>query len=181
MDEQAILKKLRRGSTRALEKIIAVYSAYVVTVIHNRARGVLSPEDEEEAASDVFLALWQNADRVEPGSLRPWLRAVANHKAADLLRKKQLTAPLEDYLPPIEDHLWESVAELERAELVREALSHLSFTDREIFYRYYDLCQNAKVIAEEMEMVPATVRSRLSRGRAVLREVLCREGYVHEE
>lgn len=181
MDEQAILKKLRRGSTRALEKVIQHFSAYVVSVIHNRARGFLSAEDEEEAASDVFFALWQDADKVEPGSLRPWLGAVASHKAADLLRKKKLTAPLEDYLLPVEDSLWENALQSERAELVQEALSQLSFTDREIFYRYYDLCQSAKVIAEEMEMVPATVRSRLSRGRAVLRELLCQEGYVHED
>ena len=48
MEEQALCRKIAHGSQRALEEAIRRYSAYVVTVIHNRSRGCLSPEDEEE-------------------------------------------------------------------------------------------------------------------------------------
>ena len=64
MTDTLLLRQLRRGSQRALEQAIEQYSAYVVTVIRNRSRGLLAPEDHEEIAADVFLALWQNAGRI---------------------------------------------------------------------------------------------------------------------
>ena len=48
MDEQQLLSRLRRGDEQALTAVITRFSAYVVTVIHNRSRGLLSPEDEDE-------------------------------------------------------------------------------------------------------------------------------------
>ena len=57
MDEQQLLSRLRRGDEQALAAVIARFSAYVVTVIHNRSRGLLPPEDEDELASSTFFAL----------------------------------------------------------------------------------------------------------------------------
>ena len=51
MDEQQLLSRLRHGDEQALTAVITRFSAYVVTVIHNRSRGLLSPEDEDELAS----------------------------------------------------------------------------------------------------------------------------------
>ena len=48
MDEQNLLSRLRHGDEQALAAAITQYSAYVVTVIHNRSRGLLSPEDEDK-------------------------------------------------------------------------------------------------------------------------------------
>ena len=181
MDEHKILKRIRQGNSHGLDIAIRQYSAYVVTVIHNRACGCLSPEDEEEIASDVFLSLWQNAAKIEPGRLRSWLGRVSSNKTVDHLRRQKTTVPLEDYTMVVEDPQWEAVSRREQAELVEQALQRLSPSDREIFYRYYDLCQSTAVIAEEMHMVPATVRSRLSRGRAALRDTLCQRGFVYED
>lgn len=40
MTDTLLLRQLRRGSQRALEQAIEQYSAYVVTVIRNRSRGL---------------------------------------------------------------------------------------------------------------------------------------------
>ena len=72
MDEQNLLSRLRHGDEQALAAAITQYSAYVVTVIHNRSRGLLSPEDEDELASSVFFALWQSCRTVKAGHLRAW-------------------------------------------------------------------------------------------------------------
>ena len=70
MDEQQLLSRLRRGDEQALAAVIARFSAYVVTVIHNRSRGLLSPEDEDELASSTFFALWQSCRTVKAESIR---------------------------------------------------------------------------------------------------------------
>lgn len=181
MEERTILKRLARGSQRAMEAVIRQYSAYVVTVIHNRSRGCLSAEDEEEIASDVFLSLWQHAGEIEPGRLRPWLGSVSSHKTVDRLRQQRTTVPLEENTLVVEDSLWKSMSRREQASMVRSALASLKPEDQEIFCRYYDLCQTATQIAAAMHMQPSTVRTRLSRGRAALRDTLCQGGFQYEQ
>lgn len=105
MDEQNLLSRLRHGDEQALAAAITQYSAYVVTVIHNRSRGLLSPEDEDELASSVFFALWQSCRTVKAGHLRAWLGSVARNKTVDRLRKSRSEVPLDEDLAGTEDFL----------------------------------------------------------------------------
>lgn len=173
MEDQALCQRIARGSQRALEEAIRRYSAYVVTVIHNRSRGCLSPEDEEELASDVFFTLWNHAGSLRGGSLRAWLGSVARNATISRLRTLTPTVPLEEELLPAADSPWEAWEQTVR---LQELLDRLPPADREIFFRYYDLCQTATEIAADLHMQPSTVRSRLSRGRELLRTILCQGG-----
>ena len=98
MDEQNLLSRLRHGDEQALAAAITQYSAYVVTVIHNRSRGLLSPEDEDELASSVFFTLWQSCRTVKSGHLRAWLGSVARNKTVDRLRRARMDMPLDEEL-----------------------------------------------------------------------------------
>ena len=120
--------------------------AYVLAVIRNRSRGVLTPEDYEEIASDVFLALWRGAKNITRGQLRPWLGAVARKQTAEAMRKKNVYLPLEDDALITLDRLWEQMVEKERCEALAQALAALPEEDREIFYRFYDLSQTTALI-----------------------------------
>jgi RNA polymerase sigma-70 factor (ECF subfamily) len=60
------------------------------------------------------------------------------------------------------------------------ALSLMSELDREIFIRYYFFMEKTTEIAEQLDMNESTVRSRLSRGRSYLRQVLTEGGYQDE-
>ena len=86
LDEKELLRQLQKQRAGALEQAIAQYGAYVLAIIRNRSRGVLTPEDHEEIASDVFFALWNGAARIERGQLRPWLGAVARNRTAEAMR-----------------------------------------------------------------------------------------------
>ncbi|MFR5762012.1 MAG: sigma factor [Oscillospiraceae bacterium] len=94
IDEKELLRQLQEQRAGALETAIAQYGAYVLAVIRNRSRGVLTPEDHEEIASDVFLALWRGAKNITRGQLRPWLGAVARKQTAEAMRKKNVYLPL---------------------------------------------------------------------------------------
>lgn len=180
MDERTLLKHLTKGNQQALETVILKYSAYVVAVIHNRSRGCLSPEDEEEIASDVFFSLWQHAGTIEPGHLKPWLGSVARNSTVNRLRKRKLTVPLEDNELILDNPQWESLSKKEQARQLQGALMTLKPQDREIFYRFYDLCETTTQISTAMNMPASTVRTRLSRGRETLRITLCQGGFLYE-
>ena len=146
LDEKELLRQLQKQRAGALETAIAQYGAYVLAVIRNRSRGVLTPEDHEEIASDVFLALWRGAKNITRGQLRPWLGAVARKQTAEAMRKKNVYLPLEDDALITLDRLWEQMVEKERCEALAQALAALPEEDREIFYRFYDLSQTTALI-----------------------------------
>ena len=181
MDDRQLLRQLQEQRAGALEAALAQYGAYVLAVIRNRSRGVLTPEDHEEIASDVFLALWRGAKKITRGQLRPWLGAVARNQTADAMRRKRVYVPLEDDTLISLEPLWERMYEDQRSEAVQKALLALSDEDREIFYRFYDLAQTAAQIAEAMQMNASTVRSRLMRGRETLRKELTEGGLLCED
>ena len=181
MDERMLLKRIAQKDEQALDRMIRRYSAYVMTVIHNRSRGFLRPEDEEEIASDVFLSLWWNAKKIQVETVRPWLGTVARNITVDRLRKQQITLPLEEESLSERDSLWEQFSMQEQLLDLQTALSRLSRIDQEIFYRYYDLCQTSIEIAEEMELKPPTVRTRLKRGREQLAHQFFSGGFGYEK
>lgn len=180
IEDTDLLHRLRRKSAGALEEAVRQYSAYVMAIIRNRSRGVLTAEDQEEIASDVFVSLWRRAKSITRGQFRPWLGAVARNRTADAMRRKRVYVPLEDALISLEP-LWERMYESQRCEAIRSALLALSDEDREIFYRFYDLAQTAAQIAEAMQMNASTVRSRLMRGRETLRKELTEGGLLCED
>ena len=180
MDEQNLLSRLRHGNEQALAAAITQYSAYVVTVIHNRSRGLLSPEDEDELASSVFFALWQSCRTVKSGHLRAWLGSVARNKTVDRLRRARMDMPLDEELAGTDDFLLEETVKKEQAQQLREAVALLSEVDREIIRRFYDLCQTAPEIAAVLGLTPSAVRMRLVRSREAIKNELCRGGFVYE-
>lgn len=178
MDEQQLLSRLRRGDEQALAAVIARFSAYVVTVIHNRSRGLLSPEDE--LASSTFFALWQSCRTVKAGSIRAWLGSVARNKTVDRLRRARMDMPLDEELAGTDDFLLEETVKKEQARQLREAVALLSEVDREIIRRFYDLCQTAPEISAVLGLTPSAVRMRLVRSREAIKNELCRGGFVYE-
>ena len=93
-----LLQRLKNKETDALKKAVEIYTPYVATVIFNTAAS-LSKEDAEEAAADVFAALWKNADLLDPekGSIKSYLAGAARKAAAQKLRKQiPDSAPLEE-------------------------------------------------------------------------------------
>ena len=170
MTEATALSRLQQGREDALAWFIDKYTAYVCTVIRYIIGSSMTEADVEEAASDVFLALWEQADRVSLSTVRPWLGGVARNKARQKLRERGLTLSLDEDLLVVDGaDLEEDLAREERDSLVRDAVLAMEPTDRTIFLRYYYHCQPVAQIAEELGVPVSTVKSRLKRGREKLR------------
>ena len=74
MDESKYLEDLSAKNEKALSWFIDKYAAYVSAVIRKVTRSMVSEEDIEEAASDVFLTLWENAKMYALKKQKPILR-----------------------------------------------------------------------------------------------------------
>ncbi len=177
MTDKAAIRAIRRGDADALTRIIDKYAAYVGTVISSIIGGRMTREDIEETASDVFLALWENAEKAKPEKLRSYLGAIARNKAKNKRRDYKAELPLEnDYI--IIDDLCspeDTLTEHEERHMVYQAVLDMPSAERDVFLRHYYFCQPTSKIAEELCLNASTVRMRLARGREKLRVKLNKE------
>ena len=182
MREEIVLQKICAGDPAGLEALMERYIPYVSAVVWAVLRDVMSVEDGEEVVSDVFLAAWNQAGELRPGSVKPWLGAVARNKAKNRLRQRNQTLPLEEdtlELPASDDPPGEYERAVER-QLVRQAVDSLPPPDREVFLRHYYYAQTVGEIGEAMDLNISTVKTKLRRGRMKLKDILTREGFLCE-
>ena len=98
MTEAELVKALRRGSPDALAELIDCYTPYIPSVIARILRG--RQADVEELTADVFLAAWNNRDKLRPGQVKGYLGTIARNRAFNRLRSECESLPLEDDIRP---------------------------------------------------------------------------------
>ena len=173
MNDAKALALLKSGDTEALEWFIDKYSAYVGTIVNSILQGSMTREDVEEVTSDVFVTLWQSAERLYPLNLKGYLSRVARSLSMQKLRDKATELPLdEDILILDDDSEFDRLAQEEQDDMVRNAVYSMPQPDKEIFLRFYYYCQTVSVIAKQMQMNPSTIKTKLRRGRERLRLIL---------
>lgn len=173
MTETKALRKLVGGDSDALEWFIHKYTPYVTSVVYNIIGQSMDPSDIEEVVSDVFVALWQNAEKVY--SPKGFLGTTARNKAKNKAREMKLTLPLEEDILVI-DQL-DPETRLEKRELsaaVKQAVLEMSQPEKEIFLRFYYYYQTLEEISEDMKLPLSTVKTKLRRGRLKLKQTLTR-------
>jgi len=171
MDDRTLVKKLQKGSAGALEALIRRYTPYVSACAY-RVMPALPREELEEAVADTFVELWRHAGDLDPEkSLRPWLAAVASNKAKNRLRAWSPAAELtEDSPAPVD--LQRQAERRETQEALWRAVDGLDEPERTLFLRYYYEGEKLKNIAAELGMNLSTAKTKLRRGRLLLREKL---------
>lgn len=178
MTEERALTLLKKRDPAGLAYFIDRYTPYVSTVIWNVISRRMSVQDAEELCSDVFMALWQTAERLRTASVKAYLGSMARFKAISRLRRQGFDVELEEDILALPADGPEQLLETkERDRLVRSAVLDMSQPDRDIFVRYYYYCQSTADIAQEMGLSAAVVRQRLRRGREKLRKSLLAGGF----
>jgi len=147
----------RSGAAYLIERYqMDVYSASL--------RILANPADAEDVTQDTFLAAFERMSTYRPDqALSPWLRAIARHRAIDLVRRRA-RAPEPEFPAPAESV--ENIA-LDRieAERVRAALNRLPSRDRALLVLRYWEDQSVESVARSMGMTEGATRVALLRAR----------------
>lgn len=170
MEDELIIKYIKRKREIGLEMLIDNYRGLVTAVVRKHL-GVLV-NYEEECVSDVFLSVWDNIKNFdkEKNSLKNWVCAIAKYKAIDYKRKylsKIETIDLNDEIYYVDTEL----IKLEIKEDVNEILSHLNERDRELFIKHYIEGEDLESLALKNNTKVSNLYNRLSRGRRKIREM----------
>ena len=144
---------------------------YQMDVYNASLRILANPADAEDVTQDTFLAAFERMSTYRPGqALSPWLRAIARHRAIDLVRRRA-RAPQPE--PPAASESVEKIA-LDRieAERVRAALNRLPSRDRTLLVLRYWEDQSVESVASSMGMTEGAARVALLRARRSLGALL---------
>lgn len=177
MNEDEIIKLLKKDSLKALNEMIIRYTPFVSSVIGRILRNM--ERDIDELTQDVFLTAWNNRKKIEAGKLKSYLAVIARNKAFDLLRKEHEDLPLEEDILIFDDENIElKIENKELSRLLDEALQELPTAQRELFVRHYYYGQSVAEASAEMDINESTAKSWLKRGREKLKGILIENGAV---
>ena len=180
MNDNELLQGLKNHEESAIEEIMERYTPYVSTIIYNLSRGKLSTPDIEETAADVFFTIWKSPEKIEEGSLKGFIAAVAKNKAKETIRRvkpKDNIVDIDDVVLADEYTLQDNMDNQVLQQDLKQALDQFGEPDREIVIRYYYYYQTAPKIAELLDLKLEAVKSKIKRARAKLKTFLKERGY----
>jgi len=179
--DELTLRRAQRGDQRAWRDLIARFQQPVFALIWRLLVG-RARHRVEDLTQETFVRVLRALPRFDPqgpASLSTWILTIATRLALNELRRPEPTS-LE--LEPIASERTDALAERKRlGAAIARGMATLPDAQRAVLVlrEYHDL--DYAEIAEVLEVDAGTVKSRLSRARAAMREYLTRElGGSHE-
>lgn len=185
MDEQAHIRAAQRGDPASFNQLVRAHQA----LVYRTAYRVLGNQGEaEDATQDAFISAFKHVRSFRGGSFKAWLLRIVTNACYDQLRGKQrkptssldaLLVDPDDPAPGMDRAAPDSPQEAaERQELnaaIQKGLSDLP-PDQRITLVLVDIeGLSYEEVAESTGANVGTVKSRLSRARAHMRDFLVKE------
>ena len=180
MDEQALIAAAQRGDVQAFNKLIVTYQ----NIVYNVAYRILHDQDAAaDAAQEAFLSAFHALHGFRGGSFKAWLLRIVTNACYDQLRAQQRrpTSSLDDLeVDPDHSTMLQDEAESPEEYALRQDLGRAIQSGLDVLpedqrttlilsdiqgFSYEEIAQATSVSL-------GTVKSRLSRGRARLRDYL---------
>lgn len=181
-EERRLVDAAQRGEVESFNALVRLYEGR----IYNMCYRMLGDADSAaDASQDAFLAAYRNIRSFRGGSFRSWLLRIATNTCYDVLRARKrrpsisldVDANDEDDSSPLQiadsgESPDDLVLRRELAAAIQHELAHLPDEQRLVVILSDIQGMAYEEIAEVTNANLGTVKSRLSRGRARLRDLL---------
>lgn len=187
-DDEALIRASQAGDLEAFNLLVQRHERPVFNVALRLLRDVGLAED---ATQDTFIRAWQNIGSFQTGSVRSWLYKIATNRSYDMLRAsaRRPAGSLEAEMVEIEP-IWSTGTGEEspdahalRRELsiyLERALTALPDDQRMVVLLADVQGLDYQEVADTMGIALGTVKSRLSRARAKIRQALADDAPARE-
>lgn len=182
-----LVRRAKSGDEAAFEQLVTAHEKKIYALC---LRMCDNEEDAQEAAQDAFLAAWSALSSFrEDAAFSTWLYRLAVNACTDILRRRKrkgqgVSLDDEETFLEIEDTAPTPEEALERKEaavLVNEALDALPPDYRQVLILREVHGLSYQEIAEVTRLELGTVKSRISRGRTLMRNYLMAAGNFFEK
>ena len=160
-----LVARCRAGDEDAWRELVERFSRYVFAIAVQAYR--LSEADAEDVFQEVFARAYENLNKLRDDSaIRPWLAQLTRRLCLDTLRAGAREQAEESPEPAGSD---DTIAQLDEALIVHDALATLPDNCREILDRFFARDESYRHIGEALDLPPGTIASRISRCLVKLR------------
>ena len=161
-----LVARCRQGDDSAWEELVNRFSRYVYAICVQAFR--LPQHDAEDVFQEVFAKVYEHLPRLRADdAIRPWLAQLTRRTCIDRIRAGSREQVSDEDLEPAEFD--ETLARLDEALTVHEALARLGGDCRDILDRFFSRDESYRTIGEALELPPGTIASRISRCLAKLK------------
>ena len=167
VSDARLVARCRTGEQEAWQELVTRFSRYVFAIATQAFR--LSEHDAEDVFQEVFARTYEHLDKLrQDEAIRPWIAQLTRRLCIDRLRASAREQPSDEELePPGFD---DSLARLDEALSVHEALAGLPEHCQEILDRFFARDESYQTIGEALDLPAGTIASRISRCLGKLRE-----------
>jgi len=181
MTEKELIGVLKENAEQGLREVLRLYGRAFCTICKNILRDC-SPEDQEEALSDILAAVWKSRklyDEASGVSFKSYCYGIARKTA---LKKRREVWRAGELIPLKEDMLEgvsgfeEQLQRDEEARILQRVLEDTREPVRTIFILRYFYFYRVKEIAELLQLSEKQVENYLYRGKEALKKELIKRG-----
>jgi len=170
-----LIRDVLAGRVERFEVLVRRYQRLVATA----ALRMGTPRDEvEDVTSEVFYKVYKSLGRYRPEhALSTWLYRIAINAALDRKRSTRHESRMEELSPSLADgrpSLESQATDLERSRLLQEALERIPGHYRSPLVLAHLEGMPLEEIARVLDLPEGTVKSRLFRARAMLKDIIRR-------
>lgn len=149
-----------------------VVSKYKDNVFSAAFHILKSAEDAEDVVQETFLCYHtQNKQFESEVHIRAWLLRIAINKAKNILRSGRYSTSV-----PLEEYMHTLPFETEESQELFEEVMRLPEKYRIVVHLFYYEDFSVREIAKILRITESSVKTRLSRARNILRNILTEEG-----
>ncbi|MCO8277123.1 sigma-70 family RNA polymerase sigma factor [Actinoplanes sp. TRM 88003] len=168
MSDELMVVRCQLGERDAFAELVRAWHGrverYVARMLGRR---------DDDVVQEVWLAVVRGLPKLrQPDRFGPWLYAIARRAVMNRLRDAYAIPE-----PPPVDELPDEASAVVDRELVAGALAALPAREREVLLLFHLEDLSLDVCAQICAVPVGTVKSRLNRGRRLLRDELLRKGY----
>lgn len=165
-----LVARCRAGDQEAWAALVERFARYVFAITTQGFR--LGEQDAEDVFQEVFARVYERLDSLRNDeAIQPWIAQLTRRLCVDKLRagsREEPTGDPELVAAPDED----SLAKVDQALDVHDALVELPGNCREILDRFFARDESYRTIGEALDLPAGTIASRISRCLVKLREQL---------
>ena len=176
--EKELIKKLKDDKEEAYKIILDIYGNRLIRTCYL----ILNDEKEsEDVVQETFLKVFKNIQSFkEKSSLYTWIYRIAMNLCKDILEKRinslSFNEDIEIESDSIEDIALDNIDKI----LLKEKLFKLPYIYKEVLILFYFEDLSIKEMSTILEEKEGTVKSKLSRGRNILKKYLLKGGDFDE-
>lgn len=130
----------------------------------------------EELTHEVFIKLWQKAASYDPqkANVSTWIFTIVRNLRIDFLRRKRVTEVNEDEAMEVgeDDNLLATVEAARNKSNLNAVFELLNEEQRNVLQKVYFEDKSHQIAAQELEMTPGVVKSRIRSALKILRSHL---------